>query len=95
MSKTTATQRNDGLVVRAKQLVTYFCELHFPLIQELSVVNKGGASFGDCDWGIITFKKRKTDIYIYLICHIKSYVVLCRCLELTPILFLFHQENWN
>lgn len=55
MSKTTATQRNDGLVVRAKQLVTYFCELHFPLIQELSVVNKGGASFGDCDWGIITF----------------------------------------
>lgn len=78
MSKTTATQRNDGLVVRAKQLVTYFCELHFPLIQELSVVNKGGASFGDCDWGIITFKKkRKTDIYIFNM----SYKIICSTVQ--------------
>lgn len=60
------------------------------------MVNKGGEEgllLGTVIGELLHLKNRKT--YIYLICHIKSYIVLCRCLELTPILFLFHQENGN
>lgn len=50
-----------------KQLVTYFCELHFPLIQELSVVNESGEEgfyLGAVIGELINLKKKKKNIYI-------------------------------